>query len=370
MGVDLFFGAARFVDAETAEVAGQRLRFRKAVIATGTRPSVPAIEGLVAAGYLTNETIFSLTELPPRLGVIGGGPIGCELAQAFQRLGSEVVLFHNKEHLLDKEEFDAAEIVEKALISDGVQLALNSRIHRVEASHEGKAISFHLGGAGRRIVVDEILVAAGRAPNVSGLGLESAGVAYDDRHGVRVNDFLRTANRRVYAAGDICLKWKFTHAADASARVAIQNALFFGRRKASALTIPWCTYTDPEVARVGLSEKEARERGWPVSTFKRSLDQVDRALLDGETGGFVKIHVRQGTGRIVGATLVARHAGEMINEITLAMMRKAGLGTLANVVHPYPTQAEAIRQIGDAYNRTRLTSLVRGVLSICLKLGR
>ena len=207
--------------------------------------------------------------------------------------------------------------------------------------------------------MDDILVGVGRVPNVEGLNLEAAGVKYDGREGVIVNDYLQTTNPSVYAAGDISLKYKFTHTADAAARIVIQNALFRGRKKFSALAIPWCTYTDPEIAHVGLYEGDAKERGIDVDTFIKPLGEVDRAILDGEQDGFVKVHVKKGTDEILGATIVARHAGEMINEITLAMVGKIGLKTLTQVIHPYPTQADAIRQVADGYNRTRLTPFIK-----------
>ena len=219
-------------------------------------------------------------------------------------------------------------------------------------------------------MADEILVGVGRAPNVQGLNLESVGVAYDEKHGVTVNDRLQTANPRIYAAGDICSPYKFTHMADALARIVIQNALFLGRAKASALTIPWCTYTDPEIAHVGLYEQEAQERGIAVKTFVQELDEVDRAILDGETEGFVKVHVRAGSDKILGATVVARHAGEMVSELTLAMVGGLGLKTLAKTIHPYPTQAEAIRKTADAYNRTRLTPRVKALFETWLAWSR
>lgn len=221
------------------------------------------------------------------------------------------------------------------------------------ARHEGKEQQFR---------VDEILLGVGRAPNVEGMGLEAAGVKFDPKIGVNVDDHLRTSNPAILAAGDVCSRFKFTHAADALARIAIQNALFPpGRTRASALTIPWCTYTDPEVAHVGLYENEAREQGIAVQTFMQPLHDVDRAILDGETEGFVKVHVKEGKDTILGATVVARHAGEMISELTLAMVGKLGLGTLARTIHPYPTQAEAIKKVGDAYNRTRLTPFVKSL---------
>jgi pyruvate/2-oxoglutarate dehydrogenase complex dihydrolipoamide dehydrogenase (E3) component len=220
------------------------------------------------------------------------------------------------------------------------------------------------------VTVDELLAGAGRAPKVESLGLEEAGVAYDTGSGVKVNDFLQTTNPTIYAAGDVCLAHKFTHTADATARIVIQNALFTGRKKLSALTMPWCTYTDPEIAHLGLYERQAKEKGMEVDTFMRQLSDVDRAITDGEGEGFVKVHVRKRTDKILGATIVARHAGEMISEITLAMVGNIGLKTLATVIHPYPTQAEAIKQVADAYNRTRLTPFVKKVFSRWLEWTR
>jgi len=366
LGVDVFLGEARFAGPDTIQVAGQTLRFKRAVIATGARAAEPPIPGLAEAGYLTNETVFSLTQCPARLAVIGGGPVGCELAQAFQRLGSQVNLLHKHAHLLDREDMEAAALVQKAFIREGVALHLNAKITRVERNSGAKVIWYEAQGKEERLVVDEILAGAGRAPNVGGLNLETVGVQYDPRKGVLVNDYLQTTNPRIYAAGDICMDWKFTHAADFAARIVIQNALFLGRKKVSALTMPWCTYTDPEIAHVGLYESRdcgTRERGVEVDTYVREFKEVDRAVLDGEEEGFVKFHVRKGHDEILGATIVARHAGEMISEISVAMAARIGLGKLASVIHPYPTQAEALRQCGDAYNRTRLTPTVKKWMS-------
>jgi pyruvate/2-oxoglutarate dehydrogenase complex dihydrolipoamide dehydrogenase (E3) component len=363
LGVDVFLGEGYFSGPDTVEVAGRTLRFKKAVIATGTRPVHPTIEGLAEAGFLTNETVFSLTERPRRLAVIGGGPIGCELAQAFRRLGCEVTLFHNASHILNREDSDAAEILQRSFLRDGIRLILNCKTKRVEKRNGSRIIHIECGGREEQIAVDEILAGAGRAPNVEGLNLEAVGAKYDKREGVEVNEHLQTTNPRIYAAGDICLKYKFTHTADATARMVIQNALFLGRKKQSALTIPWCTYTDPEIAHVGMYEKDAQEKGIAVDTFIRPLNDVDRAIADGEEEGFVKIHVKKGTDKILGATIVARHAGEMLSEITLAIVGNLGMGTLANVIHTYPTQAEAIKQVADAYNRTRLTPFIKGLFT-------
>jgi pyruvate/2-oxoglutarate dehydrogenase complex dihydrolipoamide dehydrogenase (E3) component len=284
-----------------------------------------------------------------------------------------VTLLHDREHLLDREDPDAAAVVQRALIRDGVHLVLRAAILRAERKGEEKVLHYQAGGSTSDCIVDEILVAAGREPNVEGLGLERAGVAYSPKGGIRVDDHLRTTNRRVFAAGDVCMAWKFTHAADFAARIVIQNALFpspFGGRKLSTLTMPWCTYTDPEIAHVGLYEREAQARGIETTTFRRPFSEVDRALCDGEEEGFVKILVRKGGGDILGATIVARHAGDMISQVSVAMAAKLGLSRLANVIHPYPTQAEAIRQIGDLYNRTRLTPFVKALFQGWLRLTR
>lgn len=363
LGVDVFLGEGRFKGRDTIEVGGKTLRFKKAVLTTGARAAAPPIPGLAQSGYLTNETVFSLTELPKRLAVIGAGPIGCELSQAFRRLGSEVSLLEMQSQILPREDQDAAQIVQRSFLRDGVNLVLGCKILGVEKRNGDKLVQLECDGERRDLPVDEILVGVGRAPNVRDLNLEAAGVKYDERKGVQVNDYLQTSNPRIYAAGDICFPYKFTHTADALARIVIQNALFLGRKKTSALKIPWCTYTDPEIAHVGMYEKDALARGIPVDTFVRSLKEVDRAITDGEEEGFVKIHVKKGTSTVLGATIVARHAGEMISEVTLAMLVNTGLGTLASVIHPYPTQAEAIKQAGDAYNRTRLTPLVKKVFS-------
>jgi pyruvate/2-oxoglutarate dehydrogenase complex dihydrolipoamide dehydrogenase (E3) component len=362
LGVDVFIGEGRFSGPDSIAVGGQTLRFKRAVIATGSRAAILPIPWLTETGFLTNETIFSLTVLPKRLAVIGGGPLGCELAQAFRRFGSQVTLLEAASGILPREDVDAAQIVKNALMRDGIEIIENCRIQSAQAAKDKKIIRVDSASGCREIGFDEILVAAGRVPAVDGLGLEAAGIDYDRRIGVRVDDYLRTSNRRVFAAGDVCSAFKFTHVADAMARIVIRNALFYGRERVSALTIPWCTYTEPEIAHVGFYEDEARRRGIAVQTFVQPFSEVDRAVLDGETEGFLKVHVRQGSDRILGATLVARHAGEMISELTLAIAGEIGLAAIAGIIHPYPTQAEALRKIADAYNRTRLTSRAKWLL--------
>ncbi|HEX6201635.1 MAG TPA: mercuric reductase, partial [Thermoanaerobaculia bacterium] len=361
-GVDVFFGQACFTAGDALTVDGARLRFDKALIATGARPDTPSIPGLVEAGFLTNENVFDLTELPRRLLVLGGGPLGCELAQAFCRLGAQTTIVQDWPLFLPREERDAAQLLSDAFAREGMEVRLDTRAVRVRVEGGQKLVDLVSDDHASTVAVDAILTGTGRVPNVDGLNLEAAGVAYDDTAGVRVDDFLRTSNRRIYAAGDACLEEKFTHTADASARIVVHNALFLGRRRLSALTIPWCTYTDPAIAHVGLYVRQARERDVPVRTFTIPMHDVDRAIADDEETGFVKVHVAERSDRILGATIVARHAGDMINEITLAMVAGIGLGTIARVIHAYPTQAEAIKKAADAYDRTRLTPTIRRLL--------
>jgi pyruvate/2-oxoglutarate dehydrogenase complex dihydrolipoamide dehydrogenase (E3) component len=362
LGVDVFIGEGQFLSTNSLQVDGKILHFSRAVIATGSRVSAPPISGLNEAGFLTNETVFSLAMPPKRLVVIGAGPLGCELAQAFRRFGSDVVLLEAESGILPREDREAAEIVKRALVRDGIEIVEACTIQRVSSNGSEKLLNLECNGARREIACDEILVGAGRAPVVDGLNLAAARVEYNPRTGVKVDDHLRTSNPYIFAAGDVCSAYKFTHIADAMARIVIRNALFLGRERMSALIIPACTYTDPEIAHVGLYEHEARARGIRVSTFVQPLADVDRAVLDGETEGFVKVHVREGSDQIVGATIVASHAGEMISELTLAIVGKLGLSTIARTIHPYPTQAEAIRKLGDTYNRTRLTPRVGWLL--------
>jgi pyruvate/2-oxoglutarate dehydrogenase complex dihydrolipoamide dehydrogenase (E3) component len=373
LGVDVFLGNGRFASKNTVEVGDKTLRFKKAVITTGARAAQPPIPGIEKAGYLTNETVFSLIQRPERLVVIGGGPIGCELAQAFRRLGSEVVLFHSGSHILNKEDPEAAKILQKVLISEGIRLVLNSKLEEVVSVTEGKRLYFSANGHRDSVTVDEILVGAGRSPNVENLNLEAVGVEYDKRQGVKVNDYLQTTNPKIYAAGDICMNWKFTHAADAAARIVIKNTLFspfgLGRAKLSSLVMPWVTYTDPEIAHVGMYEHEAQKLGIELTTITIPFNSVDRAIADGEELGFLKIHHKKGSDEIIGATIVASHAGEMISEVTTAIVNKIGLSKLSSVIHPYPTQAEAIKKAADAYRRTLLTSTTKKLLGFVTKLS-
>jgi pyruvate/2-oxoglutarate dehydrogenase complex dihydrolipoamide dehydrogenase (E3) component len=372
LGIDVFFGDAHFTSDQTIAVGDIALSYQKAVIATGARAVTPKIEGIEATGFQTNETIFSLTELPKRLAVFGGGPIGCELSQAFHRLGAQVTLFHKHGHLLNREDADAAQIIQHTLINEGINLVLNAQIIRTEKTATGKKIYYQAHNQENSIAVDEILIGAGRQANIETLNLEAVGVKSNQK-GIVVNDYLQTTNPRIYAAGDVCLDWKFTHTADATARIVIKNTLFspfgLGKSKFSDLVVPWVTYTDPEIAHVGIYETDAQAQGIEVSTIKIMMSNVDRAITDGETEGFVKIHHQKGSDRILGATIVATHAGEMISEITAAMVNKIGLNGLSSVIHSYPTQADAIKKAADAYRRTLLTPRTKSLLGFFAKLS-
>jgi pyruvate/2-oxoglutarate dehydrogenase complex dihydrolipoamide dehydrogenase (E3) component len=360
--VDVYLGEASFINTSTIEVAGQRLEFARAVIATGGRAAELPIPGLKEAGYYTNENIFTLTELPRRMAVIGGGSIGCELAQAFARFGSAVTIINDVARILPREDADAAEIVHRQLTREGLTIINQARILRADKRGAERVIVYERAGQQAEAVCDLILVAAGRVPNVEGLQLEAAGVQYN-RAGVLVDDRLRTSNPRIYAAGDVCSQHKFTHAADANARLVLRNALFFGKAKVSSLVMPWVTFTDPEVAHVGLYEAEARAAGYDVATLTEPFADVDRAILEGEDEGFARAHYDRKTGRLLGGTIVARHAGEIISELTLAITQGLKPDALANTIHPYPTRADALRKIGDAYNRARLTPAMQKLLA-------
>ncbi len=372
LGVDVFFGEAQFTSRNTIRVINSdnntNLTFKKAAIATGTRAVSPKINGLTAAGYLTNESVFNLTECPKRLLVIGGGPIGCELAQTFQHLGSQVTLVHKNSQILNKEDPDAASIIRSQLTQDGVHIWTNTEVLDIEVTADGKKVQIKTPDGLRSIVVDEILVGAGRQANIEGLNLDAIGIATDPHKGILVNDFLQTAQSHIYAAGDVCMDWKFTHAADFAARIVIKNAFFspFGltKSKLSNLVMPWVTYTHPEVAHIGLYEHQATVS---TTTITIPMNTVDRAITDDETQGFVKLLLRAGSDEILGATIVSAHAGEMISEVTTAIVNKIGLGKLASVIHPYPTQADAIRKAADAYRKTLLSDRTRSLLKLLSK---
>lgn len=369
LGVDVFLGDAQFTGPRSLRVGESELKFRRCVIATGARAARPPITGLDDAGYLTNETLFSLTELPRRLAVIGAGPIGAEMAQTFRRFGSEVHLVDKSPRILARDDPAAAEVVQRQFEKEGIQLHLGTTVARVESTSGAKRVVVEKNGNEQPLDVDEILVAAGRTPNVEGLNLESANVEYNQR-GVKVDDRLRTTNHRIFAAGDIAGSYQFTHAADAMARACVQNAFFFGRKKLSRLIVPHTTYTDPEVAHVGLTPQQAEAQGVAIDSYREELRNVDRAILDGDEDGFAVVHCRRGTGNIIGATIVAAHAGEMIGEMSLAMSQHIKLGALGSVIHCYPTQVEVLKRLGDQFNKKRLTPFVARLLKTILRARR
>lgn len=372
-GVAIHLGDAEFTSGDKIRVGEQTLCFKKAVIATGARAAAPPIDGLDSVDYLNNESLFSLTELPKSLGVIGAGPIGAEMTQAFARFGSEVHVINVATTALPREDPDAGRIVQTALERDGVQFHSATKNLRLSDEQGRVRMQAEASRGPVDVVVDKLLVAVGRAPNVDGLGLEAVGVEYDPRKGVQVDDHYQTTNPKIYAAGDVCSPYKFTHAADFMARSVVANALFtpwgVGKRRASSLVIPWATYTSPEVAHVGLSESEANDKNLPITTYRVDLEHVDRAILEGATEGFVKVHVAEGTDKILGATIVAENAGDMIGSISIAMTNGIGLGKIAASIHPYPTQGEAIRKVGDLYSRTKLTPFAARFLKWMLKLS-
>ncbi|HET9581328.1 MAG TPA: FAD-containing oxidoreductase [Gemmatimonadota bacterium] len=362
LGVDVFLGEGQFDGRDAVEVEGARLPFRHGLVATGGAPLVPSVPGLLEGGFLTNETIFDLQALPRRLAVVGAGPVGCELAQAFARFGAAVTLVEAQGRILPSDEPDAAAVLADALTGEGIRILTGHQLERVEGGVPPGSL-FVRGPEGLvRVEADAILVATGRRPTVDGIGLDRAGIEHDLERGIRVDDRLRTTNRSVYAAGDVAGRHRFTHMADAEARIVLRNAFFPGRRKASALHVPWCTFTDPEVGRVGHSAASAAEAGIAVDSFTLPLSRVDRFVLEGEEMGFARVHVRRGSDEVVGATVVGAHAGELIGVVALTMRAGAGLAALADTVFPYPTRSEALRKVAGEWQRSRLTPRIRRLL--------
>ncbi len=363
LGVDVFLGHGEFTAPDRLRVEGRELGFRRAIVATGARAALVPVQGLEGPGVYTNETVFSLTELPPRLAVIGAGPVGVELAQTFARFGSRVVVVHADSHPLPREDEDAAAVVTRAIERDGVRVLNSATIRRARREKGVVALEIEHGGQREELAAEAVLVAAGRAPNVAGMGLEVAGVAHD-RTGIRVDDKLRTTAKGIYAVGDVASRYLFTHAADHQARIAVQNALFFGRGRASRLVIPWVTYTEPEVAHVGFHRDEAVRVGHEVETITVHMNDIDRAILEGEEEGFFRVHLKKGGDRILGATLVSAHAGDMIGEIALAMTAGLGLGRLGSTIHPYPTRSDVFARAATAWRKRKLTPTARKIFDI------
>lgn len=361
LGVDVFRGRAAFSTPHEVLVGEVSLRAKNFVIASGSRPTVPAIEGLDGVRYYTNESIFDeLAARPERLVIAGGGPIGCELGQVFAQLGVRVTIVQRPAQLLEREDADAAHLVHRRLEADGVTIFTGAEIHR--AAPNGKAIRLWLGaGADARVLdCDALLVAAGRTPNTEGLGLDKAGVAFS-KDCVAVNDYLQTSQPHIYAAGDIAGPYRFTHVADHQARTIVRNILLPWARAKWDTVIPTCTYTTPELARAGLNEKQARQQGVDCDTFTASFEEVDRAVLDGAPAGFARVLTQKGKDRILGVTIVGERAGDLLPEFVLAMKNDIGLTTIAQTVHLYPTLSEIVRKVADEQQKRRLTPFARKV---------
>jgi pyruvate/2-oxoglutarate dehydrogenase complex dihydrolipoamide dehydrogenase (E3) component len=344
LGIDVFFGHAHFLDRQTLASDTACVQFRHALIATGARPAPHGIPGLTDGSYLTSESVFDLQQLPEQLAVVGGGPLGCEFAQAFCRLGSTVTIVQNDAKFLPKEERDAAQILSQSMARDGVNIVLNTTVVGATVLPKGVRLETLRYNTHGQVTADHVLVSVGRVPNIAGLELEAAGIAFNATTGIAVDAYLRTSNARVYAAGDVCMTQMYTNVAEDTGRMAVRNALGRPRYRHTDLLVPWCTFTVPEVAHVGLQVWETPERGTPIHTYTAMMADVDRAITDLQDSGFVKLHVAEGTDRILGATVVAARASEMINEICVAMHGGVGLRALGDVLHTYPAQSAAIRQ--------------------------
>jgi pyruvate/2-oxoglutarate dehydrogenase complex dihydrolipoamide dehydrogenase (E3) component len=363
-GIDVFLGHGTFTGRDTLEVGGATLRFKRAVIATGAKAARPPIPGIDEVAPLDNEGLFELTELPARIAVLGSGPIGAEMAQTFRRFGAEVTVIDRADHILPREDPDAAAVVQAQFVEEGIELELGAAIVGFEREGDAKVVVVERDGETSRVVVDEILMALGRRPNMNGLGLEAAGVA-SSRTGIVVDDFMRTSNPAVYAAGDVASRFQFTHAADAMARIVLQNALVFPSKKASSLVIPWATYTYPEVAHVGPTADELAGRH-DLQVLRVDLSELDRGVCDGETEGFCKVHA-DSKGNIVACTIVACNAGDLINEASVAMTHGITLGKLASTIHAYPTQGELLWKVANLFNKTRFSPSMKAWASWLLK---
>jgi pyruvate/2-oxoglutarate dehydrogenase complex dihydrolipoamide dehydrogenase (E3) component len=380
LGVDVFFGSARFEGRDVVRVdaggdAASVLRFRRAVIASGARAVVPPVPGLADLDVLTHESVFDLAAPPRRLLVVGAGPIGCELAQAFARLGSEVTVLDAADRPLAREDADAAAVVQAAMARDGVRFVSGVRLTRATRVGDVRVLEAEQDGRPLRLEGDAVLVAVGRRPNVEGLGLDAAGVAFDARRGVQVDARLRTSNPRVLAVGDVAVlpaggPTQFTHAADAQARVAIQNALFFGRARADRLVIPRATYTSPELASVGRTAAELTADGVAFDAITVPFAEVDRAVLADEAEGFLRVLVARGSDRLLGVTIVGADAGDLVAEAAVAMTNGLGLAALGRTIHPYPTRAEVFRKAADRWRRGKLTPRARALLGRYLAVFR
>lgn len=350
-GVDIRLGqGAYFVDPQQIEAGGSRIQGRRLVIATGSRPLVPDIPGLKDSGFVTNETIFSLNDLPQSLVVLGAGAVGLEMAQAFQRLGSRVTLIEAQPRVLPNEDDDVSDALTGLLRADGITIYTGTQAERIDVE-QGRTIVSCSGSL--TVDCNTLLVAVGRRPNVDGLGLEQAGIDYTPK-GIKVDARMRTSNRRVYACGDVTGIMPFTHAAEYQAGIVIGNALFSFPRKARYDALPWVIFTDPELARVGKNETQARAENLKVDTARFEFQNIDRATAEGTIRGFVKLTLHKG--HIIGASILGPHAGELVHELALSIAKGLKPSEISGVVHAYPTLAEINRRAANAYLSPRLFS--------------
>ncbi|MEO8190452.1 MAG: mercuric reductase [Acidobacteriota bacterium] len=364
LGVDVYRGEAKFLSPREVQVGDIRLRARNFLIAAGSRAAVPPIEGLESVRYYTNETVFDeLDTAPERLAILGGGPIGCELGQAFAHLGVRVTILQRSPQILEKEDADVAGLLRRCLESSGISVVAGIEVKTARV--EGKSVRLSYGGDGhedRSGVFDAVLVATGRVPNTDSLGLEAAGVAFT-RKGVTVNSHLQTSQPHIYAAGDIVGTFQFTHVADHHARIVVRNVLFpWLKARVEERVIPWCTFTSPEIARVGWNENQARAMGVAYDVFLQPFGEVDRAILESEEIGFAKVLTKKGSDRILGATVVCERAGDVLQEFVVAMKNGIGLKAIGNTIHPYPTVVEVARKIADQQQKSRLKPPVKRAL--------
>jgi dihydrolipoamide dehydrogenase len=344
LGVDCYTGSAKILSPHEVEVNGKTLTTKNIIIATGARPAVPPIPGLDQVDYLTTDTIWNLSKLPKKLMVMGGGPIGCELAQSFARVGSEVTLVEMLPDILIREDEEASRMVRQKFIADGVDVRVNSKCKEVVVQDGKNYMLVEKDGGTDRVEFDQLLVAVGRAANAKGFGLEDIGVKLGPRGTVEVDPYLRTtAHKNIYACGDVAGPFQFTHTAAHQAWYCAVNALFspFKKFKVDYSVIPWATFTDPEVARVGLNEKDAKEQGIPYEVATYGIDDLDRAIADSEDRGYVKVLTPPGKDKILGVTIVGYHAGDLITEYVLAMKHGLGLNQILSTIHIYPTMSEA-----------------------------
>jgi pyruvate/2-oxoglutarate dehydrogenase complex dihydrolipoamide dehydrogenase (E3) component len=385
LGVDVFRGEARFVSPHEIEIetspspqssppgrggraaageGGRRLRARNFVIATGSRATIPKINGIDSVPYFTNETVFDKLDFKPAsMIVLGGGPIGCELGQTFSRLGVQVTIAQRRDRLLPREDRDVSEFLEKRFKDEGISVLTNCQVQSTRRVDEKIDMKISQQNVETNISAEALLICIGRQPNIENLNLDSIGVKAD-KGGVKTNEYLQTSQPHIYAAGDIVGPFLFTHMADAHARVVVRNILMpfqFLRQQIDYSVVPWCTYVDPEIATVGLNETAAKDKNIEYDLIVQKLSEVDRAVVENEESGFVKVLAAKGTDKILGATLVCESAGDLLHEFVLAMKCGIGLGTISSTIHAYPTLAELARKVGDKYNKTRLTPIARKI---------